>query len=271
MLLTAALAAALGLAFFSIWAGVASVLMLVCLVLTFTAWRLKRTLNRERQSQRRREEELRLKYESIISTLSGALGLEDNITGRQANRVSQVASVVAWQMGMRKEQMRLVEKASILHDIGRVNIPESILSKAATLDERQWTELKKHPELGYRALSSIGFLRDVGDVVHAHHERYDGAGYPRGLAGNEIPTGARIFALCEAYCAMTSDRPYRKAMTHIAAVEEIIRNSGSQFDPQIVQAFLQADKRGLIHNDPSRNSVDEDFDTAVLDEVEAVS
>jgi putative nucleotidyltransferase with HDIG domain len=257
MLLTAALAAALGLAFFSIWAGVTTAFMIVCLALMFTAWRLNRTLRKERMAQQRHDEEMRLKYESIISTLGGALGLLDNLTGRQSQRVSHLAGILAWQMGLRKEQMRQIEKASILHDIGKVNIPETILSRAATLDERQWTEMKKHPELGYRSLSTIGFLRDVADVVHAHHERYDGAGYPRGLAGNEIPLGARIFALVEAYCAMTADRPYRKALSHLAAVEEIMRNSGSQFDPQVVQAFLQAEKRGLIQKDTGRDGDEE--------------
>jgi putative nucleotidyltransferase with HDIG domain len=245
-LLTAALATALGLAFFSIWAGVAGAFMVVCAVLIFTAWSLNRSLKRERRTVQRREEEMRQKYESIISTMISALDLRDSLNATESRRLAHIASVVAWQMGLRKEQLRLVEKAVLLHDIGKVTIPESIASKASTLDEREWTEMKKHPELGYRLLTSIGPLREIANIVHAHHERYDGAGYPRGLSGNEIPAGARIYTVIDAYCAMTAERPYRRAMPHKQALEELIRNSGSQFDPQVVQAFLQAEKRGLI-------------------------
>lgn len=267
LLLTAALATALGLAFFSIWAGVAGALFVVCAVLTFTAWSLNRSLTRERNGQRRREEELRLKYESIISTMNTALDLRDSINATESRRLAHIASVVAWQMGLRKEQLRLVEKAVLLHDIGKITIPESIASKASTLDEREWTEMKKHPELGYRMLSTIGPLREIADIVHAHHERYDGAGYPRGLAGNEIPSGARIYAVVDAYCAMTAERPYRRAMSHKQAVEEIIRNSGSQFDPQVVQAFVQAEKRGLIDPEAQRDMADQLPETPVTTEV----
>lgn len=257
LLLTAALATALGLAFFSIWAGVAGAFFVVCAVLTFTAWSLNRSLTRERRTQKRREEELRLKYESIISTMNSALDLRDSLNATESRRLAHIASVVAWQMGLRKEQLRLVEKAVLLHDIGKITIPESIASKASTLDEREWTQMKKHPELGYRMLTTIGPLREISDIVHAHHERYDGAGYPRGLAGNEIPAGARIYAVIDAYCAMTAERPYRRALPHKQALEEIIRNSGSQFDPQVVQAFLQAEKRGLIG--PDVDKADEDI------------
>jgi putative nucleotidyltransferase with HDIG domain len=267
LLLTAALAAALGLAFFSIWAGVAGVFMAVCAVLVITAWSLNRSLALERGSQKRREEEMRLKYESIIATMNSALDLRDSINASESRRLAHIASVVAWQMGLRKEQLRLVEKAVLLHDIGKITIPESIASKASTLDEREWTEMKKHPELGYRLLTSIGPLREIADIVHAHHERYDGAGYPRGLAGNEIPAGARIYAVIDAYCAMTAERPYRRAMPHKQAVEELIRNSGSQFDPQVVQAFLQAEKRGLIGPEADQDKADELDDEPVANEV----
>ena len=188
--------------------------------------------------------------------MNSALDLRDSLNATESRRLAHIASVVAWQMGLRKEQLRLVEKAVLLHDIGKITIPETIASKASTLDEREWTQMKKHPELGYRMLSTIGPLREISDIVHAHHERYDGAGYPRGLAGNEIPSGARIYTVIDAYCAMTAERPYRRALPHKQAVEELIRNSGSQFDPQVVQAFLQAEKRGLIGPDVDKADQD---------------
>jgi HD-GYP domain-containing protein (c-di-GMP phosphodiesterase class II) len=108
--------------------------------------------------------------------------------------------------------------------------------------------MKRHPELGYEILSAIDFLRDAADVIRAHHERWDGTGYPRGIKGEDIPIGARIFAVVDAYNAMTSHRPYRKAQPHRHAVEEIVRNSGSQFDPTVVRAFLEAERRGLLES-----------------------
>ncbi len=124
-----------------------------------------------------------------------------------------------------------------------------MLSKPGPLDDSEWAEMKRHPELGHEILIEIDFLRDAADVVYSHHERFDGSGYPRGLTGEEIPLGARIFAVADAYSAMTSHRPYRKAMPHQRAIDEIVRNSGSQFDPDVVRAFLDAEKRGLLEDD----------------------
>jgi HD-GYP domain-containing protein (c-di-GMP phosphodiesterase class II) len=107
-------------------------------------------------------------------------------------------------------------------------------------------ELRRHPELGSHILQQIGALRDAADLALTHHERYDGQGYPRGLKGDEIPIGARIFAVADAYVAMTSNRPYRKLMPHDIAIKEIIRNSLTQFDPEVVHAFLEVEKRGLL-------------------------
>ncbi len=109
--------------------------------------------------------------------------------------------------------------------------------------------MKRHPELGFQILNGIDFLRDVADIVYSHHERWDGEGYPRRLRAEGIPLGARIFAVVDAFDAMTSHRPYRKAMPASKAVAEIVRTSGTQFDPQVVEAFLAAERRGLLNGD----------------------
>lgn len=213
------------------------------------AWFAAVKFSLTRGEARKMVDEMDSNYEAIISMLTGALGLHDSLTLGHSTRVSQLAATVAWQMGLRKEDVRLIEKAAILHDIGKIGIAEDVILKTGTLTERDWSEMKRHPELGYHILRSIGSLNDCAEIVLAHHERFDGQGYPRGLRGDEIPLGARIFALVDAYVAMTSGRPYRKQMTHSMALKEIVRNSLTQFDPEVVDAFLKADAEGLI--DPS--------------------
>jgi HD-GYP domain-containing protein (c-di-GMP phosphodiesterase class II) len=149
-------------------------------------------------------------------------------------------------MGMRKGDICLLQKAALLADCGKVEIAQGILTKPGELTDAEWTEMKRHPELGYEFLNSIRNLRDCGDIVLAHHERFDGQGYPRGLKGEAIPLGARIFAVVDAYTAMTSDRPHRKRLTHETALKEILRNSLTQFDPEVVRAFQRCEERGQI-------------------------
>jgi HD-GYP domain-containing protein (c-di-GMP phosphodiesterase class II) len=196
--------------------------------------------------------DLKAGYESIIAVLAGALDLTDTVTQGHARRVSSIAAVVAWQMGLRKEHVRQVEKAAILHDIGRFGVADAVLAKNGPLDESELAQMQRHPELGYKILNEIDFLRDAADVVYTHHERYDGQGYPRGISRDDIPIGARLFAVVDAYAAMTSDRPYRKALNHEHAVAEIVRNAGTQFDPEIVRAFLDAEKSGHLDSHVNR-------------------
>lgn len=247
---SAALAAAV-LAVMAYFVSLLLTVILVCLMLWFTLWRLMRNFQRERAALRRRLEEMRLTYESVIGTLSGALGLVDSVTARQAQRISQLAAVVAWQMGLRKDDVLRIEQAAILHDIGKMGIGENILSKTGPLSPSEWAAMKRHPKLGFQVLHRIEFLRDVAEIVYAHHERWDGSGYPRGLCGEEIPLGSRIFAVVDAYHAMTSDRPYRPAMGHEEAMAELVRSAGAQFDPVVVEAFVAAEKRGLIGPRPA--------------------
>ncbi len=236
----------------TVFIAIAATLAALYVALLILVRRGSETMRRQRADLQSRTDELRSSYESIVAVLCAALDLRDNVTRGHAQRVSELASVVAWQMGMRKEEVRQIEKAAILHDIGKIGVADSVLSKPGALDEVEWAEMKRHPELGYQILQDIDFLRDVAEIVRAHHERYDGDGYPRGFKGEEIPLGARIFAVVDAYDAMTSHRPYRKAMPHSQAVTEIFRNSGTQFDPDVVKAFLLAEKRGLLEERAER-------------------
>jgi diguanylate cyclase (GGDEF)-like protein len=175
---------------------------------------------------------------AVVQVLSAALDIRDKMTHRHARRVARMAAAVAAEMGLDEERLLEIEYAAALHDIGKIGVADIILHKAASLDEAEWKEIRRHSELGYEILRGIDFLRGAAEIVWAHHERYDGKGYPRGLAGEEIPLGARVFAVVDAYDAMTSRRPYRQAISREQATIEIARNSGTQFDPEVVKAFL---------------------------------
>lgn len=234
--------------------------------LALVAFTRRRSARSQQADVQRRVDEVKSTYDSIVAVLCAALDLRDDVAHGQAKRVSELASVVAWQMGLRKEQVRRIEKAAILHNIGKIGIADAVLAKPGPLDDAEWAEMKRHPELGYRMLQGIDFLRDAAEIVYTHHERHDGSGYPRGLKGDGIPLGARIFAVVDAYDAITSYRPYRKAQPHRKAVEEIVRNSGTQFDPEVVRAFLEAEKQGLL--DDRRGRQEQGKGTAAA-EVEA--
>jgi putative nucleotidyltransferase with HDIG domain len=230
----------------SVYLSIAAALAALYLVLLIVVRRGSNAIRNQRENLEDRTNEVKAGYDSIIAVLCAALDLQDNMTQGHAKRVAEIASVMAWQMGLRKEHLRRIEKAAILHDIGKIGVADAVLAKTGPLDESEWEQMKRHPELGFRIMSEIDFLAEAGEVVRAHHERWDGTGYPRSLKGAEIPLGARIFAVVDAYNAMTSQRPYRKARPHRSAVEEIVRNSGTQFDPEVVRAFLEAEKRGLL-------------------------
>jgi putative nucleotidyltransferase with HDIG domain len=141
-------------------------------------------------------------------------------------------------MGLEADELRVIARGAFLHDIGKIATPDSILLKPGRLSDEEMEIMKEHCERGYEMVRKIPFLREAAEIVYAHQERFDGTGYPRGLRGEEIPLGARIFAIADSLDAMTSDRPYRKGTTLAAAVEEIVRCAGEQFDPQIVEVFL---------------------------------
>ncbi len=156
-----------------------------------------------------------------------------------SKRVSMICQSLGKKLKMSSNDLRLLDAISALHDIGKITIDERILNKPGKLDKEEWEIIKKHPEVGYRILSTSQEYAVVAEDILSHHERYDGTGYPRGLKGEEIPIRARIIALADAYDAMTSHRPYRGALTHQQAIMEIKRCSKTQFDPEIVKAFLE--------------------------------
>jgi HD-GYP domain-containing protein (c-di-GMP phosphodiesterase class II) len=148
-------------------------------------------------------------------------------------------------MGIPVERRNDIFRGALLHDIGKIGVPDAILLKPGPLDEPEWAEMRRHPQTGFNILKSIGFLKVPAEIVLSHQERWDGSGYPRGLRGEKIHVGARIFAVADALDAMTSDRPYRVSIGFAAAMAEISRFSGSQFDPAVVETFLAIGQAGL--------------------------
>ena len=188
-------------------------------------------------------------YQAILHILCSALDLRDRVTEGHSRRVADLSLAVASQFGIEGDKLVDIERAAILHDIGKVSVPDAILSKPGPLTPGEWEIMRTHPEVGYQMVKDVPFLHRPADIIHAHHERFDGGGYPRGLKGQDIPLGARIFGVVDAYDAITSDRPYRRARLHEQALEEIQRHVGTQFDPDVVEAFLRAERRGLISPD----------------------
>jgi response regulator RpfG family c-di-GMP phosphodiesterase len=197
--------------------------------------------------------ELEETYESTLQALVTALDLRDNETHGHSYRVVEYAVVVAERMGVTEPQLTWIRRGAILHDVGKIGVPDAILRKPDKLTEDEWREMRRHPEMGYEMLKHISFLEPALDIVLYHQERYGGLGYPQGRRGDEIPLGARIFAVVDTFDAMTSDRPYRAALRMQEVRDEILRCRATQFDPKVVDAFMSIefatwDKiRGLVH------------------------
>jgi HD-GYP domain-containing protein (c-di-GMP phosphodiesterase class II) len=217
-------------------------------IMWLAVWRTAGANRRELASLKRHFETSRARYETIIERLCGAVGMRDSLTDEESQRLSRLASVLVRQMRVPTEQVKLVEQAAALRDVGKQGVAQSVLLKEEDFTEQDWAEMKRHPEIGYEILQEISFLGDVAEVVRCHHERFDGQGYPRGVAGDNIPSAARILAVLDAYVAMTSRRPYRRTRSHDDAMQEVLRNAGTQFDPEVVRAFTEADRRGLFGN-----------------------
>lgn len=183
-------------------------------------------------------ESLEKSYLSTIALLATALDLRDNETGGHSQRVARMAREVALLLGLGKEKIYEVNQGSLLHDVGKIGIPDRILLKPGKLNEAEWKIMRRHTVIGHRLLAGIGFLDGPAVIPAFHHERFDGTGYMIGLKGEEIPLGARIFAVVDTYDAMTCDRPYRKAMPEADARKEMRDASGTQLDPAIVDVFL---------------------------------
>ncbi len=177
-------------------------------------------------------------YRETLASLANALEEKDSYTHDHTQEVVALALDVARELGHGPETLELVELGALFHDIGKIRVPESILNKKGPLDDEEWGIMRSHTIAGEAILAPITPLRDVLPLVRSSHERWDGGGYPDGLIGEEIPAGARIISVCDAFRAMTEQRPYRKAMSERDALLELRLNSGTQFDPDCVRALI---------------------------------
>ena len=175
----------------------------------------------------------------MLEALGDALDLKDAETEGHSRRVTAYTIAIARKMGLQKEAVDVIARGAFLHDIGKMAIPDAILLKPGKLTPQEMDIMKEHCYRGYKIISRIPFLAEAAEIVYSHQEFYDGSGYPRGLKGDEIPLGARIFAIADTLDAMRTDRPYRAAQSIQAARKEIATWSGRQFDPQIVKIFLE--------------------------------
>jgi putative nucleotidyltransferase with HDIG domain len=186
------------------------------------------------------EERAQRLYRETLASLSNALEAKDAVTSEHTEEVVRLAVAVAAELDLDLEAVRTVELGAVLHDIGKVRVPEAILNKPGPLDEAEWAIMRTHPEVGEQIVRPIQSLQAILPIIRHHHERWDGTGYPDKLSGRAIPVGARIVAVCDAYRAMTEDRPYREALGVDEARRELEEGSGSQFDPECVAALLRA-------------------------------
>jgi putative nucleotidyltransferase with HDIG domain len=200
---------------------------------------LLRMFANERNERLGKLVELNETYRGTALLLGDVITADDDYTGQHSQGVVGLALAVADALGLEPERRRNLEFGAMLHDVGKITIPKEIINKPGKLDPHEWEIIKTHPAEGQRMLEQVGgFMREVGEIVRAHHERWDGGGYPDGLAAEGIPLEARIITCCDSWSAMRTDRPYRRAMSYEAAADQMIVNSGSQFDPAVVRAML---------------------------------
>jgi len=214
--------------------------------------RVRNLINlRKLQATAAREQEQRKRNEDLTMAFSESLDMRDSLTARHSLDVLEFGTMIAQELGIPVDQT--LRESLLLHDIGKQAIPDSILKKPAPLNDEEWAVMRRHPELGAERLGKFDGYREVAEIVMAHQEYYDGSGYPRGLKGERIPLIARIIGVADAFHAMTSDRPYRKAHTPQQAVEELLRHRGSQFDPAVVNCFVRglAGKGVIAPPDPA--------------------
>jgi putative nucleotidyltransferase with HDIG domain len=182
--------------------------------------------------------ELERSYDITLEALGDALDLKDAETDGHSKRVTAFTIAIARAMNLPSDRVRVIARGAFLHDVGKMAIPDAILRKPGRLTPDEQMIMREHAVLGYQMLRKIPFLHEAAQIVYSHQERYDGSGYPRRLKGDQIPLGARIFAVADTFDAITSDRPYRAAQSIVSARREIQRSSGIQFDPEVVDTFL---------------------------------
>ena len=179
-------------------------------------------------------------YQFTLEAMADMLDARERVTGAHSKRVARISTLLARKLSCSREEIEIVGTGALLHDIGKIGIPDAILLKSGPLTPEEREVIKMHPQIGYNIIKAGPGLEAASEIVLEHQERYDGQGYPRGLKGEEISLGARIFAVADAYDAMRSVRPYAPARSAQAAREEILRNRGTQFDPAVVDALVQS-------------------------------
>jgi putative nucleotidyltransferase with HDIG domain len=177
-------------------------------------------------------------HEATVETLASALDLRDRVTSGHSRRVADMTVEIARNLGINDGELVQIEQGALLHDIGKLRIPDSILWKPSDLTQKEWEVMRRHPEYGHDFVQRIEFLKQAADIILSHHEKFDGTGYPRGLRGKEISLGARIFAIVDSMDAMMCDRPYHRGTSFTSARREIMEKAGNHFDPDLVEPAL---------------------------------
>ncbi len=185
------------------------------------------------------EEELQTAYDATLEGWAAALELREKETANHSRNVVEMTLKLAEKFDFTAEEMSHIRRGALLHDIGKMGIPDSILLKPGPLTDDEWNVMRMHPIFALKLLSGIPYLKPALDIPYGHHERWNGAGYPLGLKGEDIPLPARLFAVVDVWDALSSDRPYRPAWTRISVIKYIKEQSGIQFDPQVVAEFLK--------------------------------
>jgi putative two-component system response regulator len=199
-----------------------------------------RILTEQRHEMEKLHHEVVIAYDKTIEGWSNALDLRDKETEGHTQRVSEMTQQLGRAAGLDEEALLQIKRGALLHDVGKLGIPDSILLKPEALSATEWAVMRKHPVYAYEWLSSIEYLHNALEIPYCHHEKWDGTGYPRGLRGEEIPLSARLFAVVDVWDALTSDRPYRKALSKEETWKYICGQSGKHFDPKAVEAFAKS-------------------------------
>jgi putative nucleotidyltransferase with HDIG domain len=188
-------------------------------------------------------EQIRITFLGAVKSLAEALEAKDPYTNGHSKRVTEITVTLAVELGLSRQQQDQIRLAGLVHDIGKIGVPEEILHKPGKLSEVEFEFIKEHPTIGEKILKPIISDRQVLAIVRCHHERFAGGGYPEGISGEDIPLGARLMAVADAYDAMTSSRPYRNALSPKKAISQLLASRGSQFDPEVVDLFIACEEK----------------------------
>lgn len=194
-------------------------------------------LKQDLKELKENHERLKQAYNETISAWSRAMDIRDKETEGHSQRVANIATALGRKMGLDEETITDLRHGALLHDVGKIGIPDQILHKPNKLTDEEWEIIRQHPTYAYQMLTPISHLKSALDIVYCHHEKWDGSGYPQGIKGEEIPITARIFTIAHVWDAMTSDRPYRPAWSETSTLQYILSQAGKHFDPEIVQVF----------------------------------